>query len=71
MRSEWVGVLVVERFDREAAYEIGMHVAAYFYRLGLLTASECEAFQAQLRDETGALVGGLDDCPDDWIKERV
>lgn len=70
-RSEWLGVVSVERFDREAAYEIGRQIAVYFHKLGLLAASEVEAFQAQLRDETGALVGGLDDCPHDWIKDRV
>lgn len=70
-RSEWLGVVSVERFDREAAYEVGMRISAYFYRLGLMTASECEAFQTRLRDDSGALVGGLDDCSGDWIKNWV
>lgn len=61
----------LQRFDSEAVYEVGMQLGAYFHGCGFLSDEDFEAFQGNLKDESQALVGGLNEGVNDWINTRV
>lgn len=57
--------------EREAAYELGMDVAAYFHAQGLLNRAEVERVRRQLATDVDPLIGRLDEGCEHWISGRV